>query len=158
MNKLKSTAELVRLRRNLLDKRGPEQPCITICSGTGCHAYGCEKVAEAFKKAIQRKKLGRKVSLRTTGCHGFCERGPLVVIYPKKIFYQRVGVKDVSEIIDKTIIKGDLVERLLYVDPETKEKIVYENDVPFYKKQQRLIFGNNGIIDPTSIDDYLVAG
>jgi len=158
MNKLKSTAELENLRRTLLDKRDPDQPCITICSGTGCQAYGCEKVADAFKKEIKKKKLSRKVAIRTTGCHGFCERGPLVVIYPKKIFYQRVGVKDVTEIIGETIIKGNLIERLLYVDPGTKEKIVYEDDVPFYKKQQRLIFGNNGIIDPTSIDDYLVAG
>ena len=158
MSKLKSTAELENLRRTLLDKRDPDQPCITICSGTGCQAYGCEKVVDAFKKEVKKKKLSRKVAIRTTGCHGFCERGPLVVIYPKKIFYQRVGAKDVSEIIGETIIKGNLIERLLYVDPNTKEKIVYEDDVPFYKKQQRLIFGNNGIIDPTSIDDYLVAG
>jgi NADH:ubiquinone oxidoreductase subunit F (NADH-binding)/(2Fe-2S) ferredoxin len=158
MSKIASTQELEGLRRTLSNKRDPDKPCITVCSGTGCHAYGCEKVADAFKKEIKRKKLGRKVALRTTGCHGFCERGPLVVIYPKKIFYQCVRVEDVSEIIGETIIKGNLVERLLYVDPDTKEKIVYEDDVPFYKKQQRLIFGNNGIIDPTSIDDYLVAG
>lgn len=158
MSKLVSTAELENLRGSLLDKRDPDAPCITICSGTGCHAYGCGKVADAFKQEIKKKKLGRKVTLRTTGCHGFCERGPLVVIYPKKIFYQRVGVDDVSEVVSETIIKGNLVDRLLYVDPETKEKIVYEDDVPFYKKQQRLIFGNNGIIDPICIDDYLVAG
>jgi len=158
MSKLVSTAEFENLRKTLLDKTDPEAPCITICSGTGCHAYGCGKVSDAFKQEIKKKKLGRKVKVRTTGCHGFCERGPLVVIYPKKIFYQRVGVKDVPEVISETIMKGNLVERLLYVDPDTKEKIVYEDDVPFYKKQQRLIFGNNGIIDPTSIDDYLVAG
>ena len=158
MSKLASTLELEDLKRTLLSKRNPDEPCITICSGTGCHAYGCEKVADAFKERIKKKKLGREVKVRTTGCHGFCERGPLVVIYPKKIFYQRVKVEDVSEIIGETIIKGNLVERLLYVDPTTKEKIVYEDDVPFYKKQQRLIFGNNGVIDPTCIEDYLVAG
>ena len=152
MSKLASTAEFDKLRQTLLDKTDPDAPCITICSGTGCHAYGCGKVSEAFKQEIKKKKLSSKVKVRTTGCHGFCERGPLVVIYPKKIFYQRVGVKDVPEVISETIIKGNLVERLLYVDPDTKEKIVYEDDVPFYKKQQRLIFGNNGIIDPTSID------
>ena len=158
MSKIKSTVELENLRRTLLNKRFSDEPCITICSGTGCHAYGCEKVADAFKKEIKKKKLSRKVKVRTTGCHGFCERGPLVVIYPKKIFYQRVRVEDVSEIIGETIIKGNLVERLLYVDPNTKERIVYEDDVPFYKKQQRLIFGNNGVIDPTCVEDYLVAG
>ena len=158
MSKLGSTAELENLRQSLLAKRDPDQPCITICSGTGCQAYGCGKVADAFKQEIKKKRLSRKVAVRTTGCHGFCERGPLVVIYPKKIFYQRVAVEDVSEIVSETIIKEKLLDRLLYVDPDTKEKIVYEYDVPFYKKQQRLIFGNNGIIDPTSIDDYLVTG
>ncbi|NOQ87094.1 MAG: NADH-quinone oxidoreductase subunit F, partial [Deltaproteobacteria bacterium] len=158
MSKLTSTADLENLRQTLLKKRNPDQPCITICAGTGCQAYGCDKVTDAFKQEIKKKKLGRKVAIRTTGCHGFCERGPLVVIYPKKIFYQRVAVEDVSEVISETIIKGNLVERLLYVDPDTKEKIVYEDDVPFYKKQKRLIFGHNGVIDPTSIDDYFAAG
>ncbi|MBW2553587.1 MAG: NADH-quinone oxidoreductase subunit NuoF [Deltaproteobacteria bacterium] len=158
MSKLTSTADLEDLRQTLLRKRDPDQPCITICAGTGCQAYGCDKVTDAFKQEIKKKKLGRKVAIRTTGCHGFCERGPLVVIYPKKIFYQRVAVEDVSEVISETIIKGNLVERLLYVDPDTKEKIVYEDDVPFYKKQKRLIFGHNGVIDPTSIDDYFAAG
>ncbi len=158
MSKLTSTADLENLRQTLLKKRDPDQPCITICAGTGCQAYGCDKVTDAFKQEIKKKKLGRKVAIRTTGCHGFCERGPLVVIYPKKIFYQRVAVEDVSEVISETIIKGNLVERLLYVDPDTKEKIVYEDDVPFYKKQKRLIFGHNGVIDPTSIDDYFAAG
>ncbi len=158
MSKLTSTAELERLRQTLLAKRDTSKPCITICSGTGCQAYGCDKVTNAFKQEIKKKKLSRKVELRTTGCHGFCERGPLVVIYPKKIFYQRVAIEDVSEVISETILKGNLVDRLLYVDPDTKEKVVYEDDVPFYKKQKRLIFGNNGVIDPKNIDDYFVAG
>ena len=158
MKRLKSSADLENLRESLLAQRDPERPCITICSGTGCHAYGCEKVADAFTQEIKKKKLSNRVVLRTTGCHGFCEKGPLVVIYPKKIFYQRVKVEDAADIINETILKGNLVERLLYVDPDTKERIVYEDDVPFYKKQKRLIFGNNGIIDPTSIDDYLAAG
>ncbi|MBW2554077.1 MAG: (2Fe-2S) ferredoxin domain-containing protein, partial [Deltaproteobacteria bacterium] len=112
MSKLTSTADLENLRQTLLKKRDPDQPCITICAGTGCQAYGCDKVTDAFKQEIKKKKLGRKVAIRTTGCHGFCERGPLVVIYPKKIFYQRVAVEDVSEVISETIIKGNLVERL----------------------------------------------
>jgi NADH-quinone oxidoreductase subunit F len=120
MSKLTSTADLENLRQTLLKKRDPDQPCITICAGTGCQAYGCDKVTDAFKQEIKKKKLGRKVAIRTTGCHGFCERGPLVVIYPKKIFYQRVAVEDVSEVISETIIKGNLVERLLYVDALAK--------------------------------------
>ena len=158
MKRLKSSADLENVRAKLLVQRDPDQPCITVCVGTGCLAYGCEKLAEAFTQEIKKRKLTHKVMLRTTGCPGFCERGTLVVIYPKKIFYQRVKVEDVADIISETILKGNVVERLLYVDSDRKEKIVYEDEVPFYKKQQRLIVGNNGLIDPTRIDDYLVIG
>jgi len=98
------------------------------------------------------------VELKVTGCHGFCERGPLIVVYPQKIFYQRVSPDDVSEIIAETIIKGNIIDRLLYVDPVSGERAQFEKDVPFYKRQQRLVFGNNGLIDPTNIEDYLATG
>ena len=80
--------------------------------------------------------------MRTSGCHGFCERGPLVVIHPQRIFYQRVKLDDAAEIIAKTVLKDEIIDRLVYRDPVTKEKILYEHDVPFYKKQTRLIFGH----------------
>jgi len=98
------------------------------------------------------------VDIRATGCHGFCERGPLVVIKPEDIFYQRVRVKDVPEILTETIGKGNVIERMLYSDRASGKKITYEHDVPFYKLQKRLVFGNNGLIDPTSIEDYLAVG
>ena len=90
MTKIRSLAELETLRESIIGKRDPDKTCITICSGTGCHAYGCEKVSDAFEQEIKRQKLATEVDLRITGCHGFCERGPLVVIKPKNIFYQRV--------------------------------------------------------------------
>ena len=93
-----------------------------------------------------------------TGCHGFCERGPLTVLYPQKIFYRRVTPSDVPEIIAETVLKGNIIDRLLYVDPMSGEKAYFENDVPFYKGQQRFVFGNNGVIDPTNIEDYLAIG
>jgi len=99
-----------------------------------------------------------KVGIMVTGCHGFCERGPLVVIRPKNIFYQRVKVEDIPEIISETILNDNIVDRLLYTDPNTGRKIVYEPEVPFYQKQKRLVFGSNGYIDPTSIDDYIAVG
>ncbi len=158
LNRLSSPEELETARESIIRRRDPNKTCIVVCGGTGCHVFGSEKVATAFEQEIERQKLGAEVDIRTTGCHGFCERGPLVVIKPRNIFYQRVNVKDIPEIISETIINGNIVDKLLYIDPNTGEKIIYEHEVPFYKKQKRLVFGNNGDIDPTTIDDYLAVG
>jgi NADH:ubiquinone oxidoreductase subunit F (NADH-binding)/(2Fe-2S) ferredoxin len=158
VTKLKSVNELESLRKSVLSKRDPNKLRITICNGTGCHAHGCLDVTAAFRDEIKRQNLGSKIDVLATGCHGFCERGPLVVIKPQDIFYQRVRVKDVLEIIAQAVNNGQPVDRLLYTDRKTGEKIVHEQDVPFYKRQKRLIFGYNGLIDPTSIEDYLAVG
>jgi len=156
--KLKSLAELETLRKSIVDRRDSAKTCITICSGTGCQAHGCEAVTAAFREEIERQNLSEKVEVKTTGCHGFCERGPLVVIKPQNLFYQRVKVKDVPEVLTETVVNGNIVDRLLFTDPETGEKMTLEHDVPFYKKQNRLVFGNNGLIDPAVIEDYLAVG
>ncbi|MDD4859361.1 MAG: NAD(P)H-dependent oxidoreductase subunit E, partial [Dehalococcoidales bacterium] len=158
MAKIKTSQELETLRKSIIDKRDPNKACITICNGTGCHAHGCEKVTAAFTEELKRLNLTEKVDIRKTGCHGFCEKGTLVVIKPKGIFYHGVKEKDIPEIVAETIAKGNLVERLLYTDPETKKKVTYEHEVPFYKHQMRLVFGNNGAIDPTRIEDYMAVG
>jgi NADH-quinone oxidoreductase subunit F len=158
LDRLSSPDELERVRKLIVKNRDPNKPCLSICGGTGCHAFGSEKVAAAFKQERKQQGLEAKVDIRTTGCHGFCEKGPLVVIKPENIFYQRVSVEDISEIISKTIIKGNIIDRLLYADPNTGKKITYEHEVPFYEKQNRLVFGNNGLIDPVAIDDYLAVG
>jgi len=156
--KLKSVGELETLRKSITGKRDPKKAVITVCNGTGCHAHGCKAVTAAFQEEVRKQKLQNKVDIRATGCHGFCERGPLVVIKPEDIFYQRVRVKDVPEILTETIGKGNVIERMLYSDRASGKKITYEHDVPFYKLQKRLVFGNNGLIDPTSIEDYLAVG
>ncbi len=158
MSKMKSIEELEVLRKAIVQKRDPKRACISICNGTGCHSHGCKNVTAAFQEEIKKQKLEAKVDVKITGCHGFCERGPLVVVKPQGIFYQRVRVKDVSEILSKTIGEGKVVERLLYTDRASGKKIVEEKEVPFYKLQKRLVFGNNGSIDPTSIEDYLAVG
>jgi len=158
LNRLSSPDELEGIRKSIIKHRDPNKPCVTICGGTGCHAYGCERVATAFKQEVEKQGLETKVDVRATGCHGFCERGPLVVIRPESIFYQRVSVEDVLEIISETVLKGNIIDRLLYTDPNTGKKIIYEHEVPFYRKQKRLVFGNNGYIDPAIIDDYLAVG
>lgn len=147
--------KLEKIRAEILASREEQKTCITICGGTGCHAYGCLKVALAFEEEIKKQNLQNLVDVRTTGCHGFCERGPIVVIQPDGIFYQRVQLSDIEEIIDETIKDKKIINRLLYVDPRTKERIVQEKEVPFYKKQKRIIFGNNGFIDPKDIRDYI---
>jgi len=158
MKRINSVEALERERKRILSARDPNRPCITVCTGTGCHAAGCYPVAEAFKEALKKNGIGSQVDLRNTGCHGFCERGPLVVIHPQKILYQRVKPKDAEKIISETIKKEKIVERLLYELPATGEKIAHEDHVPFYKLQERIIFGNNGNIDPASIEDYLAIG
>jgi NADH-quinone oxidoreductase subunit F len=156
--KVRSVSELENLRQSILRQRDPSRTCISVCAGTGCRASGAEAVVDAFTDEIERQEIQLSVELKETGCHGFCERGPIVVIRPKRVFYQQVKPEDVPEIISETVLKGNIIERLLYVDPVTNEKIVYEPDVPFYKRQTRTIFGANGEIDPRDIEDYIAVG
>jgi NADH-quinone oxidoreductase subunit F len=116
------------------------------------------EVVEKFRQEIMDHHLGEKIEVRASGCHGFCERGPLVVIRPQMFCYTNVEPADVSQILSDTVLQGKVIDRLLYQDPITKEKIVHEQDIPFYKFQQRIVFGNNGEIDPTQIDDYIAIG
>ena len=130
---------------------------VLVCAGTGCLANGSLGVANALDRAIRRRKLDArlKLGLKTTGCHGFCEQGPLVVIQPEGIFYRGVKPGDVKEIVEKTLLKGQVIERLLYRDPNTKKRVERYAAIPFYSKQHRIALRNIGKIDPGSIDDYL---
>jgi len=145
-------------REETLRNRKSIKPRITVCHGTGCQAYGCTRVSDALRAEIDRQGVSGEVDIKTTGCHGFCERGPVVVVQPGDIFYQRVGPGDVGEILDKVLNGKGVVERLLYSDSATGVRFTNYYDIPFYKKQLRLIFGNNGEIDPTSIEDYIAIG
>ncbi len=156
-NRLSSPQELEALRESIIKSRDPDKSCIVVCGGTGCLALGAQEVITSFRREIEKGKLGKKLSLRITGCPGFCERGPLVVIKPENILYQQVRNEDVAEIVTETV-KGKIVDRLLYTDPNTGQKITYEHEVPFYKKQKRLLLGDNSNIDPTEIRDYLALG
>ena len=156
--KLNSPQELEAKRAAIIKNRDPDKLCVTVCGGTGCNAYGGNKIASAFKQAIKQQGLEPNIDIRTTGCHGFCEKGPLIVIKPQNILYQQAKVEDVPVIISETLLKGNIIDRLLYSDPITKERIIQESEVPFYKKQKRLVFGGNGSITPTEIDDYFAVG
>lgn len=157
MEKIKNTQELEVLRQEILAGIKPDAPQITVCGGTGCLANGSAAVAEAFAEVLKSQGINGRVTLKKTGCHGFCERGPVVVLHPQEIFYQRVSAKDTEEIVAETIKKGEAVERLLYTDPESQQKILRYHEIPFYKHQLRIALRNNGRIDPTDIRDYLAA-
>lgn len=157
MKPLTSSQDYERLQTQLADHQDPKQPCIAICGGTGCHAYDNEKVVEAFKDELAKNNLDKKVVIRQTGCHGFCEKGPIVVIYPQEICYLQVKPEDATAIVQQTIQHHKVVDRLVYTD-DKGTKIPHENDIPFYKYQTRLILGNNRKLDPTSIDEYIALG
>ena len=158
MSRINSPAELEEFRKGILSKRDPNKPCITLCSGSACLASGSREVAASLEEEIKKQGLSAEVDIRKTGCHGFCERGPIIVIHPEEICYFQIEPEDVPEIVSQTIKEKKVIERLLYIDPGTNEKIVHESEIPFYKNQERLVFGSNGSIDPKSIDDYLAIG
>jgi len=130
---------------------------ILICTGTGCTASGAKDVLAKFDEELKAKKLRDEVSLVETGCHGFCEGGPLVIIYPEGTFYTRVKPADVAEIVEEHILKGRTVSRLLFKEPLTAEKVPNYDEIAFYKKQHRLVLKNCGHINPDSIEEYIGA-
>lgn len=152
---LKSAIDLEEYRKSVNQKTDINKPCIIVCGGTGCRAYSCEKVINAFKDELAQRGLTESVRLLISGCHGFCEMGPLSVIRPEGIFYHRISPEDAKDIIEQTVQKKKVIEKLLYTDPMTGNKIVYERDIPFYKGQKRIVLKNNGFVDPVSMDDYI---
>ncbi len=158
MKALKSPVELEARREQITAAACREGPAVAVCCGTGCSASGAREVVAAFEKCLLAKELQMPVEPHITGCHGFCEQGPLVVVAPGNILYCRVEPEDVPEIVERTVMGGEIVERLLYVDPVSGEPVRREAEVPFYRGQKRLILGQNGQISPDRIEDYLAVG
>jgi NADH-quinone oxidoreductase subunit F len=153
--RFQSLTDLESYRRQLTAARDPNRKVVALCAGTGCRAYGARRLAQTFREEIEKSNL--EVELRITGCQGFCERGPVAVVHPQGIFYQRVKEADVQEIITETVKNGLVINRLLYSDTEgrTYER---EQDVPFYRQQTKVLLAFNGQINPDSIDDYIAVG
>ena len=134
---------------------------VLICGGTGCTSSGSVTLQAAFNKNIEEFGLAEEVKLVQTGCFGLCALGPIVIIYPDGTFYSRVTVDDVKEIVEEHLLKGRIVDRLVYRD-ETTDKLVKEeaahlslSDTNFYKSQKRIVLRNCGVIDPDNIDEYI---
>ncbi|HUU45213.1 MAG TPA: NADH-ubiquinone oxidoreductase-F iron-sulfur binding region domain-containing protein [Acidobacteriota bacterium] len=156
--RLASPEALSQLRAQLTRRRREGEKIVSVCAGTGCLACGCEDVLTTLRAEIAKAGLEDEVEIKVTGCPGPCEWGPLMTIYPEKIFYVKVAPRDVDLIVDKTLKHGEIVERLVYKDPVTGQRYAHEDKIPFFTKQMRLLIGNNNLIDPTSIHDYIALG
>ena len=158
MMRFANERQLETYRESLKAAHDPSKARICVCGGTGCNAQGSIDLVRELRAAVVKHGLTDRVEVKATGCHGFCEKGPVVVVRPENIFYVLVKPADADELVRVTCVEHGVVERLQYVDPASGERIVREQDVPFYKKQMRVILADNGHLDPTSIDDYLLNG
>jgi NADH-quinone oxidoreductase subunit F len=158
MPKFESVDHLTQYRRQLVAKRDPKQLQVMVCAGPGCLPMGSEEVAAAFREELDAQGMAGQVVLKETGCQGLCARAVRVMLRPQEICYQQVTPEDVPEIIEATLKAGQIIERLIYEDPATKEKFAHKGDIPFYKGQMPVVMRKMDIIDPMSLDDYLALG
>lgn len=162
---IRKRAEGALLLREESNEKVTEQPCglalgtkhlqVLICGGTGCKASSSQTIADNLRLAIAANAITDKVDIITTGCFGFCEKGPIVKIIPDNTFYTQVTPEDAEEIIREHIIGGRKIERLLYVDPKTEQAVSDSKHMDFYRKQMRIALRNCGLIDPENIEEYI---
>ncbi|GAB6179840.1 NADH-quinone oxidoreductase subunit NuoF [Desulfotomaculum defluvii] len=126
---------------------------VCVCAG-GCTSSGSQRVLEKLVSEVQQRGLEEQILVKPVGCHGFCEQGPVVSVEPAKIFYTRVTEGDVSEIVD-SLSRGQVVERLLYVNPQDNQRLTTYDQIPFYARQQKVVLAKCGHINPEKIEDYL---
>ncbi|MBQ4515127.1 MAG: NADH-quinone oxidoreductase subunit NuoF [Anaerolineaceae bacterium] len=131
---------------------------IVLCGGTGCLSSHSDKIKEKFEEILEARGLTDKATVNIVGCFGFCSQGPFVKIYPEDTLYRLVKIEDVEEIVEKDIVGGEVVERLLYVDPATHEKVIKQDNINFYKKQKRIALHGCGVINPEDINEALGDG
>ena len=137
----------------------PGHKAIVVCGGTGCLASDSQGIIDRFNELIKEKGLEDKVTCNIVGCFGFCSQGPFVKVFPEETLYTKVQVKDVEEIFEKDILNNQIVERLLFVDPQTKERVAKQHDINFYKLQRRdIALAGNGEINPEDIDEAIGLG
>ena len=131
---------------------------VLVCGGTGCTSSGSDQIIQTLKDELKKNRLQNEVAVVKTGCHGLCAEGPVMIVYPEAVFYSRVRPEDVAEIVSEHLLKGRIVERLVYHEAQTPEGIKSLNETTFYKKQHRIALRNCGVINPESIDEYIGTG
>jgi NADH:ubiquinone oxidoreductase subunit F (NADH-binding)/(2Fe-2S) ferredoxin len=158
MHKLVMIEDLETTRKQLLLASKKITKTLIICGGTGCQASRSRDVIDAINKELLAREMDATVHLRITGCHGFCEQGPIAVIEPGNIFYCHITPEDAHDIVTKTLQNDEVIERLLYTDPVSGRKIRTESEIPFYTAQDRQVLSWNREVNPGSIEDYVAAG
>ena len=132
---------------------------VLVCGGTGCTSSGSAQIIQALKDEIKKNGLENEVAVVKTGCHGLCAEGPVMIVYPEAVFYSQVKPEDVEEIVSEHLLKGRVVERLVYHEAKRSDGSVSSlNETTFYKKQHRIALRNCGVINPESIDEYIGTG
>jgi NADH-quinone oxidoreductase subunit F len=157
-SKIHSIKDMENLISKLTREKKDKDKIILIAGGTCGNARGANNVLLAVKKEIEKAKLSNNVTVRSSGCIGYCDQEPIVLILPDKIFYPMINPSNVPDIINNTLKEGKIVKNLLWKDTATGKNITYMDDLPFYKKQVRIISGNNELIDPSNIFDFISAG
>jgi NADH:ubiquinone oxidoreductase subunit F (NADH-binding)/(2Fe-2S) ferredoxin/NAD-dependent dihydropyrimidine dehydrogenase PreA subunit len=158
MRKLDHYSDLESLRRQLQKERKGITTTIIIPNGTCCRASHSPAVIAALRKELTRQKADKNVRVHLTGCHGFCEQEPVILFEPGNLIYCRVKPEDAKEIVEKTVKRGEVIERLLYTDPVSGKKARTEAEIPFYKSQDRQLLAYNKSVDPCLIEDYIAIG
>lgn len=155
MEKISHPNQLLEWKSDVIANRPPYVKTIVISSGTCGQASGSLPVIEAFEQELLKRNLKNKFEVKITGCHGFCEMEPNLIIYPDGIFYKKLKPKDVPKIVEETLLNNKIIPSLVFEEARTKERIYEQEEIPFYKKQKRLLTENNFKIDPTKIEDYV---
>ena len=165
MIKIKSSEELIKAHEqeaSCLDKKvhcEPGKKAIVVCGGTGCLSSNSHDLLLRLQELIKEHHLEDKVTANIVGCFGFCSQGPFVKIFPEETLYTKVKVQDAEEIFEKDIIGGEVVERLLFVDPQSKEHVRKQHDINFYKLQKRdIALKGNAEINPEDINEAIGQG
>ena len=128
---------------------------LLLCGGTGCHASGSQEVKRVLQQELARHKLDSEIRVIETGCNGFCAQGPLMIVQPDGIFYQKLTPEDIPHLVEEHFLKGRPVKKLFYKEPASAETIPSMEDIPFYSKQMLIVLKNRGVIDPENIDEYI---
>jgi NADH:ubiquinone oxidoreductase subunit F (NADH-binding)/(2Fe-2S) ferredoxin len=128
---------------------------LLVCAGTGCVSCGSFKIKEALEKEVKKQRLQDEVQVVATGCNGFCERGPIVMVQPDGIFYQLLKIEDVPRLVEEHLLKGRPVKKLMYVPPAEKQAVPKMKDIEFFKHQRLIVLRNRGRIDPEKIEEYI---
>ena len=157
MKPLSSVGELEWYRNKILAQEDKAKTRANVCM-TGCRAYGAAEVRDALVEEVRKQGLSGQVEVRSTGCHGFCAKAPVVAIDPLGVQYQEVNPDDAAEMVALTLNQNRFIDRLSYRDPETGNPIYYRSQIPFYQKQARRVLANCGRIDPRNIEHYISAG